>query len=293
MAPACAFSRTGTTGVRHASPLGLRNPEPARPRTCSEGRRAGRTRLALALRVCCTWRWRMRAGRRTDGTNKRDDGRRGHGPHAQGVQGRADVRHGRVPAAGLLRRRAAPQARPPPHQRRALRCVRRRCLCQGVRPRRPDRRHAGPRRHQPGHGPGGGAQRGIAGRRLHRRHQPPARRQEHDAGHPAGRHPAPRVQGAAAHRGRAPHPRADPPRLPRRHLGAAGPGGGGGAGGYLPRHAAFRRGGVRRRCALRGGARHPLPAGGRRPAAGGETAGRSQAAADAVRRRRAHLDGGG
>ena len=149
----------------------------------------------------------------------------------------------------------------------------------------------GARRHQPGDRAHRGAQRRHAAGGLRRRHPPSARLEEHDAGGAPDRDPQACLQGPAAHRAHQPHPRADPPRVPDRHLRPAGPGGGRCAGGHLPRHAALQRGGVRGRCALRGGAGDPLPAGGRRHRARCQAAGRGQAAADAVRRRRAHLAG--
>ena len=109
-----------------------------------------------------------------------------------------------------------------------------------------------------------GAQRRHAAGGLRRRRAPRALLEEHDPGGAPDRDPAAGLQGPAAHRAHQPHPRADPPRLPDRDLGPAGSGGGRRARGRLPRHAALRRGGVRRRCALRGGAGDPLPAGRRR-----------------------------
>ncbi len=49
--------------------------------------------------------------RRSNDVHERDDRRRGAGPDDRGPQGRADVRHGRVPAAAVLRRRAPARAR--------------------------------------------------------------------------------------------------------------------------------------------------------------------------------------
>ena len=66
---------------------------------------------------------------------------------------RADVRHGRVPTAAVLRRGRPGRPEPPPDQRRALRRLCRRRLCAGHQPPRHLRRHARPRRHQPRHRP--------------------------------------------------------------------------------------------------------------------------------------------
>ena len=79
--------------------------------------------------------------------------------------------------------------------------------------------------------------------------------EEHDPGIAPDRDPAPGLQGADPHRARRAHPRADAPRLRGRDLGPAGAGRRRRAGGHLPRDAAVRGRGFRRRPGARGGAR--------------------------------------
>ena len=112
-----------------------------------------------------------------------------------------------------------------PDQRRALRRLRRRRLCARDQPAGRVRR-ARSGRARPTWSPAlvEVAQRRHADDRDHRRRQPRARLEEHDAGGAPGRNPAPRRQGADPRRGDQAHPRTAPPRLRGRDLRPARPG---------------------------------------------------------------------
>ena len=188
------------------------------------------------------------AHERTDG----DDRRRGAGADAGRARDRPDVRHGRIPAPAVLRRRAPARHRPQPRQRRALRRVRRRRVRQGERSGRGVRRDARPRRHQPDHRHGRGAQRRYPAGARRRRQQPRPLLEEHDPGVAADGDPAPGREGADPDRGDSAHPRARAPCFLRRDARAARSGGARHPRGHRPRPSCVRARGPHRRSELPG-----------------------------------------
>ena len=135
---------------------------------------------------------------------------------------RPDLRHGRVPAAAVLRRGRGGGARASPRQRRALRRLHGRRIRPRLRPGRALRRDPRPGSDQPGHRPRRGQERRHPDDRDGRRHAPRPLRQGDDAGGPPAAPARAGLQGVPAHRGRPAHSRARPARVRDRDVRASG-----------------------------------------------------------------------